>query len=244
VPATASSPARRTVRRPCASARARDDDSPDGRWVLTIPLFGSPAHRRRAHGAGAPRTLGLGFARHAWAGWFPDSRRVVFTAAPAGQPMRAYVQGPRGRANAPADGRDRHGAVVRDPGFAAPARAHARSGRAVAVPTAHGRRSPTGPPQDVRPAPSPSRPTPARSSSRPGRRRAPPLVERVDVVTASGRPGPRSAWRTRRAPGPCCRSRSRRTASPTPSACIESSPSCTSSAPALTSALALAVECC
>jgi len=66
--------------------------SPDGQWVLTMPLFGPPRIVALPTGAGTPRTLGLGFTRHAWAGWFPDSRRVVFTAAEAGQPMRAYVQ--------------------------------------------------------------------------------------------------------------------------------------------------------
>ena len=66
--------------------------SPDGRWVLTMPLFGPPRVVALPTGAGAPRTLALGFTRHAWAGWFPDSRRVVFTAAETGQAMRAYVQ--------------------------------------------------------------------------------------------------------------------------------------------------------
>ena len=66
--------------------------SPDGRWVLTMPLFGPPRIVALPTGAGAPRTLALGFARHAWAGWFPDSKRVVFTAAEAEQPMRAFVQ--------------------------------------------------------------------------------------------------------------------------------------------------------
>jgi Tol biopolymer transport system component len=66
--------------------------SPDGRWVLTMPLFGPPRIVALPTGAGTARTLGLGFTRHAWAGWFPDSRRVVFTAAEAGQPMRAFVQ--------------------------------------------------------------------------------------------------------------------------------------------------------
>jgi DNA-binding winged helix-turn-helix (wHTH) protein len=66
--------------------------SPDGRWVLTMPLFGPPRIVAGPTGAGTPRTLGLGFARHAWAGWFPDSKRVVFTAAEAEQPMRVFVQ--------------------------------------------------------------------------------------------------------------------------------------------------------
>lgn len=66
--------------------------SPDGRWVLTMPLFGPPRIVALPTGAGDPRTLATGFTRHAWAGWFPDSRRVVFTAAEPGQPQRAFVQ--------------------------------------------------------------------------------------------------------------------------------------------------------
>lgn len=78
--------------------------SPDGRWVLTMPLFGPPRIVALPTGAGAPRTLGLGFTRHAWAGWFPDSRRVVFTAAEAGHPMRAYVQDLDGGPTRPVSG--------------------------------------------------------------------------------------------------------------------------------------------
>jgi eukaryotic-like serine/threonine-protein kinase len=66
--------------------------SPDGRWVLTMPLFGVPRIVALPTGAGAPKTLATGLTRHAWAGWFPDSRRVVFTASEAGQPLRAFVQ--------------------------------------------------------------------------------------------------------------------------------------------------------
>jgi DNA-binding winged helix-turn-helix (wHTH) protein len=66
--------------------------SPDGRWVLTMPLFGVPRIVALPTGAGEARTLGTGLTRHAWAGWFPDSRRVVFTAAEPGQPLRVYAQ--------------------------------------------------------------------------------------------------------------------------------------------------------
>jgi DNA-binding winged helix-turn-helix (wHTH) protein len=66
--------------------------SPDGRWVLSIPLFGMPRIVALPTGAGEARTLGTGLTRHAWAVWFPDSSRVAFTAAEAGQPLRVYVQ--------------------------------------------------------------------------------------------------------------------------------------------------------
>jgi hypothetical protein len=66
--------------------------SPDGRWVLSIPLFGPPRVTALPTGPGQPRTLGTGLTRQAWAGWFPDSRHIVFTAAEPGQPLRAFVQ--------------------------------------------------------------------------------------------------------------------------------------------------------
>ena len=114
--------------------------SPDGRWVLTIPLFGSPRIVAVPTGAGAPRTLGLGFARHAWAGWFPDSRRVVFTAAEAGQPMRAYVQDLEGGPTRPVTGEvgmgpsfvtpDSQRLLVRTPGAAGQWQLHPLAGGA------------------------------------------------------------------------------------------------------------------
>ena len=66
--------------------------SPDGQWVLTIPLFGPPRVEALPTGAGEEHTVGAGLERHAWAGWFPDSRRVVFTAAVRGRPLAAFVQ--------------------------------------------------------------------------------------------------------------------------------------------------------
>jgi DNA-binding winged helix-turn-helix (wHTH) protein len=66
--------------------------SPDGRWVLTIPLFGVPRIIALPTGAGEAKTLATGLTRHAWAVWFPDSRHVAFTAAEAGQPLRVFVQ--------------------------------------------------------------------------------------------------------------------------------------------------------
>jgi DNA-binding winged helix-turn-helix (wHTH) protein len=78
--------------------------SPDGRWVLTMPLFGPPRIVALPTGAGEPRTLATGFTRHAWAGWLPDSRRVVFTAAEADRPVRAFVQDLEGGAARPLTG--------------------------------------------------------------------------------------------------------------------------------------------
>jgi hypothetical protein len=86
--------------------------SPDGRWVLTMPLFGPPRIVALPTGAGAPRTLALGFARHAWAAWFPDGKRVAFTAAQAGQPMRTYVQDLEGGTIRPLTGEVSMGPVL------------------------------------------------------------------------------------------------------------------------------------
>ena len=180
--------------------------SPDGRWVLTIPLFGPPRIVAVPTGAGAPRTLGRGL-RASRLGRMVPGQPARGVHGRSGRAADARVRaGPRGRADASGDGRDRHGPVVRDPGLPAPARAHA--GRRPGSGSSSRSR---GAPPNRRPSrrttgPSPSRPTAARSSSRPGRRRAPPWSSAWTSPPASGRPGPRSAWRTRRAPGPCCRS--------------------------------------
>jgi eukaryotic-like serine/threonine-protein kinase len=67
--------------------------SPDGRWVLAVPL--SPPDRLQLLpvGAGETRTLrDAAFARYEWAGWLPDGRGVVFTARAPGRGPRVFVQ--------------------------------------------------------------------------------------------------------------------------------------------------------
>jgi DNA-binding winged helix-turn-helix (wHTH) protein len=68
--------------------------SPDGRWVLAIPLTGTPRILALPTGPGEPRSLGLGLTGHAyaWAGWFPDSRRIVFHATHPGRQLQVFVQ--------------------------------------------------------------------------------------------------------------------------------------------------------
>jgi eukaryotic-like serine/threonine-protein kinase len=66
--------------------------SPDGRWVLSIPLAGSPRVLALPTGPGEPRVLGEGLEGHAVANWFPDSRRVVFAASERGRPLRFWQQ--------------------------------------------------------------------------------------------------------------------------------------------------------
>ncbi len=66
--------------------------SPDGRWVLAIPLSDPPRILTLPTGAGVVRVLGAGLTGHASAGWFPDSRRVAFVAAERGHGPRVFVQ--------------------------------------------------------------------------------------------------------------------------------------------------------
>jgi eukaryotic-like serine/threonine-protein kinase len=66
--------------------------SPDGRWVLSIPVAGSPRILALPTGAGDARVLGEGLEGHAVAHWFPDSRRVVFGASERGRPLRFWQQ--------------------------------------------------------------------------------------------------------------------------------------------------------
>jgi Tol biopolymer transport system component len=68
--------------------------SPDGKWALA--LRGSPPQLvLLPTGVGEEKTL-AGAGRRLdsleWATWFPDSRRILFTAEVNGQPSRAYVQ--------------------------------------------------------------------------------------------------------------------------------------------------------
>jgi hypothetical protein len=66
--------------------------SPDGRWVLSIPVAGSPRILALPTGAGDARVLGEGLEGHAVAHWFPNSRRVVFGASERGRPLRFWQQ--------------------------------------------------------------------------------------------------------------------------------------------------------
>jgi hypothetical protein len=162
--------------------------SPDGRWVLTIPLFGEPRIVALPTGAGAPRTLGLGFARHAWAGWFPDSRRVVFTAAPAGQPMRAYVQDLEGGPTRPVTGE-----IGMGPSFVTPdsqrllVRTAGATGQWQLYPLAGGAPEPA--PLKTYDRPLGFTPDGRALFVSPWSETGPPVIERVDVST-----GARSLW--------------------------------------------------
>ena len=175
--------------------------SPDGAWVLTMPLFGVPRIVALPTGAGEPRTLATGLTRHAWAGWFPDSRRVVFTAAIAGQPLRAYVQDLDGGPVRALTGevglstflvtRDGRRLLARTPGPA---------GRLAVLPRRR-RHSGGGPPRFAGPSALPSRPTARPCSSRPGRAPGRSSWSAWTSPAARAHGGRRSRPRTRPASG-------------------------------------------
>ena len=67
--------------------------SPDGKWALSIlPLPNSP-FRLLPTGTGDPRELALpGLSAEQAAGWFADSRRILYAASEPGHGVRLYVQ--------------------------------------------------------------------------------------------------------------------------------------------------------
>jgi serine/threonine protein kinase/Tol biopolymer transport system component len=67
--------------------------SPDGKWALSIlPLPNSP-FRLLPTGTGDPRELALpGLGAEQAAGWFADSRRILYAASEPGHGVRLYVQ--------------------------------------------------------------------------------------------------------------------------------------------------------
>jgi Tol biopolymer transport system component len=65
--------------------------SPDGKWAIT-QTQGSPSHLRLLPtGAGQPRDLTSDNVNHNWARWFPDGKRVLFSANEPGKGIRLYV---------------------------------------------------------------------------------------------------------------------------------------------------------
>jgi hypothetical protein len=66
--------------------------SPDGRWVLSLPVVGSPV---LLHATGAGETRALANSQKISfdvVGWLPDSRRVMMFGAEPGHAARGYVQ--------------------------------------------------------------------------------------------------------------------------------------------------------
>jgi len=67
--------------------------SPDGQWVLSIPLEDSSRLQVLPTGAGEILTVEEpGIERFLWAGWLPDSGTIVFTAAGAQTDLQIYLK--------------------------------------------------------------------------------------------------------------------------------------------------------
>jgi len=65
--------------------------SPDGKWAIAQPQ-GSPAQLRLLPTkSGEPRMLTHDNINHAWARWFPDGKRVIFSGDEPGHGVRLYV---------------------------------------------------------------------------------------------------------------------------------------------------------
>ena len=67
--------------------------SPDGAWVLSVPVRNPERIDMLPTGAGETRSIkDEGIAAYEWAGWLPDGRRIAFTARTAGAAARVYVR--------------------------------------------------------------------------------------------------------------------------------------------------------
>jgi Tol biopolymer transport system component len=67
--------------------------SPDGNWVISIPLEGDPRLVLLPTGAGSPRELRhSGVEAYHWADWFPDGKSIFFAANMPGEGVRGFVR--------------------------------------------------------------------------------------------------------------------------------------------------------
>src|SRR5262249_22970066 len=66
--------------------------SPDGKWVASVRHeAGSSDVVVVPTGPGEPKAIGAPGIRYQSVEWFPDSRRILVTGAPAGQPVRTWT---------------------------------------------------------------------------------------------------------------------------------------------------------
>jgi eukaryotic-like serine/threonine-protein kinase len=65
--------------------------SPDGKWAIAQSQESPSQFRLLPSGAGEPRDLTKDDINHSWAHWFPDGKRVLFTADEPGKGVRFYV---------------------------------------------------------------------------------------------------------------------------------------------------------
>ena len=67
--------------------------SPDGAWVLSVPVRQPDRIEVLPTGAGETRSIrDEGIAAYEWAGWLPDGKRIAFTGRAPGAGARVYVR--------------------------------------------------------------------------------------------------------------------------------------------------------
>ena len=65
--------------------------SPDGKWAISQTQESPSQFRLLPTGAGEPRELTKDNMNHSWAHWFPDGKRILFTANEPGKGVRFYA---------------------------------------------------------------------------------------------------------------------------------------------------------
>jgi serine/threonine protein kinase len=65
--------------------------SPDGKWVIAQTQESPSQFRLLPTGAGEPRDLTKDNVNHSWAHWFPDGKRILFSADEPGKGVRFYI---------------------------------------------------------------------------------------------------------------------------------------------------------
>jgi DNA-binding winged helix-turn-helix (wHTH) protein len=76
--------------------------SPDGKWVITMPVDPPQRIVLLPTGAGEPRVVRHpGLQDYRWVDWLPDGRRILFVASEGGKPSRIFVQDVGGGAPRP-----------------------------------------------------------------------------------------------------------------------------------------------
>src|SRR5579871_6389747 len=65
--------------------------SPDGKWAIAQSQDSPSQFKLLPTGAGEPRDLTKDDINHSWAHWFPDGKRILFTADEPGKGVRFYI---------------------------------------------------------------------------------------------------------------------------------------------------------
>ena len=65
--------------------------SPDGKWAIAQSQESPSQFKLLPTGAGEPRDLTKDNINHSWAHWFPDGKRILFTADEPGKGVRFYI---------------------------------------------------------------------------------------------------------------------------------------------------------